>query len=152
VRLASVDFEEASAGDRLLTVKNGEAAYIAGARWVSPARTLFDEELEHAFAAHGGPVRLVSHGDASSAPFSLTISVESFRVQYVDGAPTVETVLRARLLRFPDRTIVLDRRIAISRKADANRVSAIVRAFDVALGAALSDLVDATDAAAAGPA
>lgn len=149
VRLTNVEFEEASAGDRLLTVKDGQAAYIGGARWVSPARVLFDQGLERAFATHNGPVRLVPHGDASAAPLSLSVSVESFRVSYVDGAPTVETVLHARLIRSPDRITVLDRRIAISRKVEANRVTAIVRAYDAALGAALTDLVNATDEAAA---
>jgi cholesterol transport system auxiliary component len=149
VRLASVDFEEASAGDRLLTVRDGQAAYIAGARWVSPARVLFDEDLQRAFAAQGGPVRLVARSDASAAPLSLSVSVETFRVEFQDGAPTVETVLRARLTRYPDRAIVLDRRISMSRKADANRVSAIVKAYNDALGAALTDLVGATDEVAA---
>jgi cholesterol transport system auxiliary component len=149
VRLVSVAFEEASAGDRLLTVKNGEAAYIGGARWVSPAQVLFGQGLERAFAAHDGSVRLVPHGDAASAPLSLSVSVEAFRVSYVDGAPTVETVLHARMVRFPERTMVLDRRIAVTRKVEANRVSAIVRAYDAALGAALTELVNATEQAAA---
>ena len=39
-------FPRASAGDRILTVNDrGEAAYIAGARWVSPASVLFEEQV-----------------------------------------------------------------------------------------------------------
>lgn len=149
VRLASVEFEQAAAGDQLLTVKDGQAAYIAGARWVSPARTLFDEDLERAFAAHAGPARLVAHGDASNTPLSLSVGVETFRVELEDNNPSIQIVLRARLIRYPDRTIVLDRRIAVERKAGANRVTAIVKAYNAALGAALAELVEATDQAAA---
>ncbi len=150
VRLGAVGFEQASAGDRLLTVRDGEAAYIAGARWVSPAATLFDQDLKRAFAEHGSAARLLSRGDAASAQLALTVDVEAFRVRYgADGAATVETVLRAQMIRFPERTIVFDRRIAMTRKADENRVSAIVKAYDEALGAALTNLVEGADEAAA---
>jgi cholesterol transport system auxiliary component len=149
VRLASVDFEEAAAGDRLLTVKDGQAAYVAGARWVSPARTLFDEDLERAFAAHAGPARLVVRSDVSNTPLSLSVGVETFRVAFEGATPSVQIVLHARLIRYPDRVIVLDRRIAVERKADANHVTAIVKAYNAALGAALTSLVEATDQAAA---
>ena len=36
-------FTRAAAGDRILTSTSGEVAYIAGARWVSPAFVLFEE-------------------------------------------------------------------------------------------------------------
>ncbi|HRD46080.1 MAG TPA: ABC transporter, partial [Caulobacter sp.] len=43
-------FPRASAGDRILTIGDGgQAAYIAGARWVSPAAVMFDEQTSLAF-------------------------------------------------------------------------------------------------------
>ena len=42
-------FTQAAAGDRLLTVTGGQAAYIAAARWVAPANVLFDEAVARGF-------------------------------------------------------------------------------------------------------
>jgi cholesterol transport system auxiliary component len=147
VRLEAVRFQQAAAGDRILTVQDGEAAYIGGARWVSPAETLFEEDLGRAFAQHARGVRLVS-GVAQGTSYALSVNVDTFQVRMQGGTPTVETALRARLIRFPEGKIVVDQRIDVTRKADANRVGSIVRAYDAALGAALTTLVETTDEAA----
>src|SRR5690242_16860750 len=55
-------FPRAAAGDRILTVTGSQVAYIAGARWVSPASALFDESVDRAFASYP-PVRLASVGE-----------------------------------------------------------------------------------------
>ena len=149
VRLESVRFQQAAAGDRILTVNQGEAAYIGGARWVSPAETLFEEGLGRAFGQHASGVRLVPHSAVTGTTYALSVDVDTFQVRMEGGTPTVETALRARLVRFPENRIVLDQRIDVTRKADADRVSSIVRAYDSALGAALTTLVESTDAAAA---
>jgi cholesterol transport system auxiliary component len=150
LRLVSTRFEQASAGDRMLTVRSGQAAYIAGARWVSPASTLFDESLSRAFAERTSSMRLLSHANAAASALTLDVEVESFRVNLDGPTPVAEVALRARMIRYPDRAIVLDRRIEASHKADAERVGEIVKAYDAALGEALSTLVDATNQAAAG--
>jgi cholesterol transport system auxiliary component len=145
IRLESVRFQQAAAGDRILTVHDDQAAYIGGARWVSPAETLFEEGLGRAFAQHARGVRLVPHSAAAGISYALSVDVDTFQVRMVGGTPTVETALRARLIRFPEGKIVLDQRIDVTRKADADRVASIVRAYDVALGAALTTLVESTD-------
>jgi cholesterol transport system auxiliary component len=150
IRLESVRFQQASAGDRLLTVRDGAAAYVGGARWVSPAETLFEEGVTRAFAEHAKGVRLVPHGAVTSAAYGLSVDMDRFQVSMDEHAPKVETALRARLVRFPEQTIVGEWRIDVSRKADANRVTSIVRAYDAALGAALTTLVEETDDAAGG--
>lgn len=151
VRLESLRFQQATAGDRMLTVRDGEAAYIGGARWVSPAETLFEEGLARAFAEHATHVRLVPHGAAAGTSYLLSVDVDTFEVRLDGGVPTVETALRARLMRFPEQTVVADRRIDVTRKADSVRVSSIVKAYDAAVGAALTTLVEtADDQAAAG--
>lgn len=149
VRLESVRFQQAAAGDRILTVHDGEAAYIGGARWVSPAESLFEEGLGRAFARHASGVRLVPHSATVGTSYALSVDVDTFQVRMEGGTPTVETALRARLIRFPEEKIVVDRRIDVTRKADADRVASIVRAYDSALGAALTTLVESTDEAAA---
>ena len=150
IRLESVRFQQAAAGDRILTVKDGEAAYVGGARWVSPAETLFEDGLARAFAEHAKGVRLVAHSATMGTSYALSVSVDAFQVNMDGGTPTVQTALRARLVRFPEQTIVGDWRIDVSRKADADRVASIVKAYNAALGAALTTLVEQADDAAKG--
>lgn len=149
VRLEALRFQQAAAGDRMLTVREGEAAYIGGARWVSPAETLFEEGLTRAFAEHATHVRLVPHLGGAGTSYLLSVDVDTFEVRLDAGTPTVETALRARLIRFPEQTVVADRRIDVTRKADSARVSSIVKAYDAAVGAALTTLVETADEAAA---
>jgi cholesterol transport system auxiliary component len=148
VRLETVRFQQAAAGDRILTVRDGSAAFVGGARWVSPAETLFEESLTRAFAEHASGVRLIPHSAMVGSPYALSVDMETFQVRMAGGTPTVETALHARLVRAPEQTIVGDWRIDVSRKADAAHVSAIVRAYNAALGAALTTLVEQTDAVA----
>jgi cholesterol transport system auxiliary component len=53
-------FQEEASDDRILTMSNGKAAYIAETRWVAPAETLFNESLANAFDA--SPIRLIARG------------------------------------------------------------------------------------------
>ena len=148
IRLETVRFQQAAAGDRLLTVHDGEAAYVGGARWVSPAEILFEEGLTRAFAEHATSVRLVPHSAMTGTAYGLSVDMDRFQVSMEGGTPNVETALRARLIRFPEQTIAGEWRIDVSRKADANRVTSIVRAYNAALGAALTTLVEETEDAA----
>lgn len=148
VRLAPVVLEQAAAGDRLLTLRGAEAAYIARARWVSAAQSLVSADVERAFAAKGQATRLVLRGDGSAATMMLMIDVDSFHVRYAGGAPTVEVTLRMRLVRYPDRSVLSEQVFAEARPVASNTVSGIVAAYNEALGQALIRLVAATDAAA----
>jgi cholesterol transport system auxiliary component len=150
VRLAPLQFEPAASGDRMLTIKGAEAAYIANARWVAPAQTLFETDLERAFAQHGTTARLISRIDNIPSTMTLMLDVDAFHVRYASGsAPTVEVVLRARLLRGPNRDMVMEQTFSAAAPASSDRVSAIVEAYDAALSKALVELVAATDAQAA---
>ncbi len=59
VSLRRVEFPEAVEGDKILGVTGTETAYIAGARWVSPASDLYMESLENAFSAQATRVRVI---------------------------------------------------------------------------------------------
>jgi cholesterol transport system auxiliary component len=115
VRLETVRFQQAAAGDRILTVRDGEAAYVGSARWVSPAETLFEEGLARAFAEHANGVRLVPHSAVTGAAYGLNVDMDRFQVSMEGGTPKVETALRARLIRFPEETIAGEWRIDVSR-------------------------------------
>lgn len=139
---ASGIFQAESAGDRILTLSGGKAAYIAQARWVSPASVLFDQAVLAAFDAAPGPVRLISRGEPGKADYALRIDVRNFETLYDPDAraPTIFVRLRVALAKADhssESVTVLESRV----KARNNRVSAIVTAYDAALADVLKQLV-----------
>jgi len=138
-------FTRAAMSDRLLSVTNGEAAYIADARWVSPAIVLFDEAVARAFESEASRARLVTRGEALKAAMALRLEVRSFETDYVNGpkaAPEVLVEIRAVMTRSNDRALLGDKVFVARVKAADNRLSAIVPAYDQAVGQALSEIVD----------
>ena len=151
VSMRRIQFSEAARGDRILAITGTQAAYVGGARWVSPADQLFTEALVSAFSDQSRNTRLIGPREFSRSALSLDIDVRSFEARYdYEGAvPTAHIVARARILQFPDRDVVDERIFTTSLPASDNRVSAIVAAFDAATADLSGQIVDWTDAAAA---
>lgn len=150
---ANGTFLRAAAADRFLTYDGPRAAYIAEARWAAPATVLFDEAVLRAFDANAGPVRLVARGDPSSAAFALRLDVRDFQAVYEhgpDAAPNVIVRVHAELIDGKSRAVTGERVFEASVPAADNRVSAIVAAYDVAVGKVLGDLVGWTNGLAGG--
>lgn len=146
-------FTQAAAGDRMLTVTGGQAAYIAAARWVAPASVLFDEAVARGFDGNPGAARLVTRGEIARADLALRLDVRSFETVYDQGpqaAPQVMVEVRAVLTRQADRSLVSERIFRQPVRAGDNRVAAIVSAYDQAVTAVVGDLVAWTNQAAAG--
>lgn len=90
-------FTRAAAGDRILTSTNGEVAYIADARWVSPAFVLFEEATARAFENDPGRARLIGRGEVAKADMMLRLEVRTFEADYVNGPKAApEVVVRVR--------------------------------------------------------
>ena len=137
-------FTRAAMSDRLLSVTNGEAAYIGDARWVSPAIVLFDEAVARAFEADNSRARLVTRGETVKASVALRLEVRSFETDYLNGpkaAPEVLVEIRAVLTRSNDRALLGDKVFVARVKTSENRLSAIVPAYDQATGQVLSEIV-----------
>lgn len=148
VSLRRVEFPEAVEGDRILGVTGAETAYIAGARWVSPAADLYMESLENAFSAQAGRVRVIGPYETARGEHSLNVDIRAFEARYdAPGlAPMVVVTARARLLDMSDRSVAAERTFTVQQPAAANRVSAIVEAFDVATRDLNTQIVAWTDA------
>jgi len=149
---APSNFLRSASGDRILTIAGGHAAYVADARWVSPAAVLFDEALMRAFDRGGGAVRLVSRGEPARTQYSIRLDVRDFHALYDQGqkaAPEVVVTVRASLIRGADQSLAGQRILEARVRAGDNRVGAIVAAFDSAVGQVLADLVAWTTATAA---
>lgn len=146
-------FTRAAASDRIMTVSQGQIAYIADARWVSPAFVLFEEAVARAFENDPGRARLIGRGEVAKADLVLRLEVRSFETDYVNGpkaAPEVVVRVRGVMSRNTDRALVGDQVFEARVKAADNRVSAIVPAYDQAVAKVLGEIV--AWANAAGPA
>jgi cholesterol transport system auxiliary component len=147
VLLRPVDFPEASKGDRILGVTGLEAAYIKGARWVSPAEDLYEQSLRAAFASQATRVRTIGLREASTASRTLDIEIQAFEVRYATpgAVPEVVVTARARMLRYPERTVISEEAFTVRRPATENRVGPIVEAFDAASSELNRQVVEWTD-------
>jgi cholesterol transport system auxiliary component len=136
-------FETAAAADKILTVTGADTAYIAGARWVSPAPVLFEEALIKAYEAAGG-VRLAEGGSSLHASETINIDVQTFETRYdqgPQGPPQVVVQLRAQLVRVSDHGVVAEQLFTSAQRASENRVGPIVEAYDAGVRDVLSKLV-----------
>ena len=137
-------FQRESAGDRLLTITNGKAAYVAETRWIAPAAVLWDEAVTAAFDADPGHVRLVSRGEPAQAAYILRLDVRNFEAHYERGAkaaPTVIVRVRAAVTSGKDRGMVGEKLFEKRVTAADNRVTAIVPAYDRAVTEVLAEVV-----------
>jgi cholesterol transport system auxiliary component len=141
---AASSFQRESAGDRLLTVTDGKAAYVAETRWVAPAAVLWDEAVLAAFDADHGPVRIISRGEPATADYVLRLDVRNFEAVYDRGAkaaPEVVVRVRAAITGGKDRSLISDKIFETRVRAAENRVSAIVPAYDRAVADVMAQVV-----------
>ncbi|MBR7619360.1 membrane integrity-associated transporter subunit PqiC [Phenylobacterium sp. 20VBR1] len=142
-------FTKAAAGDRIMTLTGGsDVAYIAEARWASPASVLFDEAVNKAFDQDGAPAHLIGRGEIGKSDYVLKLDVREFQVTYAapKGRPSVVVNVHATLTKSGDRSLVAERSFTKTVAADDDRQAAIVRAFNVAVSGVLRDLVEWTSA------
>lgn len=145
---ANGSFVRAAAGDRLLTVTGERSAFIAEARWESPASVLFEEAVMKAFDANSGPVRLVGRGDPAKAAYVLRLDVRDFHTAYEagpDAAPKVLVRVRGELVNGQTREVAGEKVFEVLVPASENRVSAIVRAYADAVAQVLEMVVNWTN-------
>jgi cholesterol transport system auxiliary component len=148
VRAAPITFERAAASDRILTVNGEQTAFIAGARWVSPAISLFGSATTRAFDTQGGAARLLAPGQPAAADYLLTLDVRTFEARYGGGgeAPRIVVEVYAALDGRKDPLKSQSQVFQAEARASSNSVSAIASAFDVAVGKVLGDIVTWVDA------
>lgn len=153
VALGEETFRSEEAGDRLAIIEGGRLAYVADARWAAPAEILFVDAVVETFDAQASATRLVRRGGMAASPFLLGLQVDRFEAvrPAADGAPpTVVVRFRALLIRTKDRALVGERTFESSTPAKANRLSAIVPAYDAALSTTLETLTAWVDDEVAG--
>lgn len=161
VSIRRIEFPDATGDDKILGVTGLETAYIGGARWVSPASTLFDDSLKAAFANRADRIRVLGRREPGTPPLVLQVTVTTFEARYAapGAVPDVVVTARAQLRSTPERragggTIrpeegrSVERVFTVTQPASDNRVSAIVAAFDTATRDINTQIADWTIASA----
>jgi len=161
VSIRRIEFPQATGDDKILGVTGLETAYIGGARWVSPASTLFDDSLKAAFANRADRIRVLGRREPGTPPLILQVTVTTFEARYAapGAVPDVVVTARAQLRSTPERragggTIrpeegrSVERVFTVTQPAGDNRVSAIVAAFDTATRDIYTQIADWTIASA----
>ena len=161
VSIRRIEFPQATGDDKILGVTGRETAYIGGARWVSPASTLFDDSLKAAFANRADRIRVLGRREPGTPPLVLQVTVTTFEARYAapGAVPDVVVTARAQLRSTPERragggTIrpeegrSVERVFTVTQPAGDNRVSAIVAAFDMATRDINTQIADWTIASA----
>lgn len=145
VNLRRVEFNTAARGDQILTATGYETAYIGGTRWVGAASTLFEEALQDGFAS-GAPCLRVTSGPLTRNALSLSVDVRRFETVYAapGAVPEVKVAVSVQLLRRDDRAIIKDARFDVTQPVDANRVTSIVSAYNLATAATVRKIVEWT--------
>jgi cholesterol transport system auxiliary component len=138
-------FQQEAAGDRILTVTGDKAAYIAEARWVAPAQSLFNQAAAAAFDAAGGRVRLASHGAPTTADFALRLDVRQFETRYPAPGQTPTVMVRVHATLSRGRGPAAEQMFDAAVPASDNRVSAIAAAYDKAVTDLLTQVVGWTN-------
>ena len=142
VSLGEQTFRSEEAGDRLAIIEGGQLSYVADARWAAPAEILFTDAVVETFDAQAGATRLVRRGALAASPYLLGLQVDRFEAvrSVSDTPPTVVVRFRASLIRAKDRALIGERTFESSTPAKANRLAAIVPAYDAALSTTLETL------------
>ena len=145
VNLRRVEFNTAARGDQILTATGYETAYIGGTRWVGAASTLFEEALQDGFAS-GAPCLRVTSGPLTRNALSLSVDVRRFETVYAapGAVPEVKVAVSVQLLRRDDRAIIKDARFDVTQPVDANRVTSIVSAYNLATADTVRKIVEWT--------
>ena len=126
----------------LLTQPDRRLDVFAASRWPDALPVVVERLVVDALRQHG---RWSVVHDAA-APFAadqlLRVTVRRFDAEYtsVGGPPTVRVVLDATLARRGDRAVLAAFTVEASSAAAEERMSAIVAAFELATGEALSAL------------
>ncbi len=149
VVLSPTIFASDVAGARVLTVEGQETSYLKGVRWVSPAPLLFDGALKAGFAARAPWLALAAQREKPGGD-SLQVSIDRFEASYAGGpgtGPVIRLTGSAVLIDGTSSERIATLSLSEAQPAANDRVEAVVKAFDAAVGRAVGQVADWTAAA-----
>jgi cholesterol transport system auxiliary component len=127
-----------------LTQSDNSVDYYAGSAWTDRAPRLVQDALVEAFENSARIAAVSADSDGFHADYVLQAQIRDFEARYSqpDGIPTVWIRVESKLAPSRNRDIVASLNSVHQVQATANSVPAAVQAFNDALGAVLSDVVN----------
>lgn len=116
--------------------------YFADARWSGPLDEVIQDLVVQVFHSRAGMRNVSGDVSAFSSAYWLELTVIDFDAEYSDagGAPTVRVHLQARIGSSAERRIIARFEAEAVKSAKANRMTAIVAAYNDAANDALMQL------------
>ena len=132
-----------TAGCTAPAIKGTEIAYIAGARWISPAPDMVQELVLDTFDRELAGHTAARPADGVNARYVARLELRHFEAVYDRGnssAPLARVGLRVRLVDDEEGNLLGVTTVRGEARANANRQSAIIEAFSQASREATRDL------------
>ena len=141
------------ATDRIVVLRSGRRLdYYSGARWAAPAPAMLQMLVIDALRASNRFAMVESDTGPFPAEYVLSLELRHFEAEYTtSGPPMVHVALDASLGRRGKRDIIVSCSADAQVNADADRMQAVVAAFEQATGDALSQLAARIAVPAAAP-
>jgi cholesterol transport system auxiliary component len=118
--------------------------YFAGGNWSDTAPNLVQAKLIEAFEATNAILAVGRDAAGLKPDYILQSDLRDFQAEYQGGgAPNAHVRLISKLVQMPDRRIVRTVAAEASTPASGKELSAVVSAFEVALGQVLDKTVTA---------
>jgi cholesterol transport system auxiliary component len=138
--------------DHIILVRSDRRLdYFEGSRWAAPLPDVVAALVAETFRASGSFGSVQDERAPLAADYLLRIAVRHFEAQYAgEAAPRVLVTFDCIVARRIDRGTVASFSVEGASNADANRLGAVVAAFEQASQAAIAQALDATRAAIAG--
>jgi ABC-type uncharacterized transport system auxiliary subunit len=127
--------------------------YFADARWSGPLDEVIQDLVVQVFHSRAGMRNVSGDVSAFSSAYWLELTVTDFEAEYSDagGPPTVRVHLQARIGSSAERRIIARFEADAAKPAAANRMTAIVAAYNEAANDALMQLAANSSQALAQP-
>lgn len=128
-----------------------ELEYYGGATWTDNAPRMVQTLLIESFENTGRIVSVGRQAIGLRSTYMLKTDLREFQAEYFDpggkkrpegAAPIVRVRMNAKLVKMPERIIVGSRTVEYFQESDNTDMTAVVSAFDTALGKTLRRIVE----------
>jgi cholesterol transport system auxiliary component len=133
--------------DRIALVRDGgRFDFYEAARWAAPTPDLLESALVDALRATGRYSAVMDDASPFAPRYDLRVTLRRFEADYASGGtnPVIHVVMDCTLGRRRDRQLLASFTAQGSARADANRLGAVIAAFESASAAAVAQLLGAT--------
>ena len=129
------------ASEHIALLRSGQRFdFYAASRWAAPSPDLVESVLVDQLRASGLFAAVFDDSSPYAPTYNLRCGLNRFEADYTQGgsAPTVQVTLDCTLGRHRDRVLLVNFIAQGSVKADDDRVSAVIAAFETATAAAVA--------------